>query len=232
VNERTCLTGISVLSACGLLACAEATPVERTDAARQPDAFVATTDAPVPAVDAYVPPGTDAYVAPGTDAYVPPVTGGLILNELVPDGDPDFAELYNPTSSPIAITGMIFADADGITDPPDPTHRTTLPEFSVAPGAYLVIAMNVDPPAGSTETPVGPVSPCPVAGVDQCLQVAYGIGRTGDTLVLFAPDGTTELARAEYMGALMGASQSFCRFPNATGDFTTCTSTPGAPNAL
>ncbi|MFO0712796.1 MAG: DUF3419 family protein [Sandaracinus sp.] len=35
---------------------------------------------------------------------------------------------------------------------------------------------------------------------------------------------------AFYAGDLMGADASYCRFPNATGDFTTCTSTPGTSN--
>lgn len=222
MNSRLRTLALGSLGLTLLGACAEAAPT-RTDAGRQ--------DAPVPTeADAFVP-AVDAFIAPGTDAFAAP-TGDLVLNELAPDGDPDFVELYNPTSTAVAIGGFVVADADGIATPPDATHRTTLPTLDVAPGGYLVIAMNVDPPAGSTETPVGPVSPCPVAGVDSCLQTSYGIGRTGDTIVLFAADGTTELARVEYSGDLMGASQTHCRFPNATGDFTTCTATPGASNSL
>jgi hypothetical protein len=208
-------------------ACAEAAPT-RSDAGRDAAAL--------PADDAFVAPGTDAFVAPGTDAFVPGAdahgAASLVLNELAPDGDPDFVELYNPTSTAVAVGGWVIADADGIATPPDATHRTTLPALEVAPGGYLVIAMNIDPPAGSTETPVGPVSPCPITGVDSCLQTSYGIGRTGDTIVLFAPDGSTEIARVEYVGDLMGATQTHCRFPNATGDFTTCAATPGAANSL
>jgi hypothetical protein len=222
MNSRLRTLALGSLGLTLLGACAEAAPT-RTDAGRQ-DAPAVTGD------DAFVP-GVDAFVAPGTDAFTP-ATGALALNELAPDGDPDFVELYNPTSTAVAIGGFVIADADGIATPPDATHRTTLPTLDVAPGGYLVIAMNVDPPAGSTETPVGPVSPCPVAGVDSCLQTSYGIGRTGDTIVLFAADGTTELARVEYSGDLMGASQTHCRFPNATGDFTTCAATPGAANSL
>lgn len=207
-----------------LVACSEASPVGGTDAFRPPDAFSASDP------DAFGP--ADAFVAPGTDAYTPPTTGGLVLNELASDGDPDFAELYNPTSAPISVNGMVFADADGIAVPPDASHRTTLPDVAVPAGGYLVLAMNIDPPMGATEPPVGPVTPCPVAGVASCLQTSYGIGRTGDTLVLFAPDGTTELARVEYTGDLTGATQSHCRIPNGTGDFVTCTSTPGMANAM
>ncbi|MBN8611401.1 MAG: lamin tail domain-containing protein [Deltaproteobacteria bacterium] len=217
------------LSSCTLTllgACAEAAPT-RNDAGR--DAFAA------PGEDAFTT-SADAFVAPGTDAFRPPMdafsAGSLVINELAPDGDPDFVELYNPTSSAVAVGGWIVADADGVATPPDATHRTTFPTLDVPPGGYLVVAMNVDPPAGSMETPVGPVSPCPVAGVDSCLQTSYGIGRTGDTIVLLAADGATELARVEYVGDLMGAAQSHCRFPNATGDFATCTSTPGAANAM
>jgi len=215
-----------VVCGLGLAACSEATPVGGTDAFRTPDAFSVSDP------DAFRPPAGDAFVAPGTDAYTPPTTGGLVLNELASDGDPDFAELYNPTSAPISVNGMVFADADGIAVPPYATHRTTLPDVSVPAGGYLVLAMNIDPPMGATETPVGPVTPCPVAGVASCLQTSYGIGRTSDTLVLFASDGTTELARVEYTGDLMGATQSHCRFPNGTGDFVTCTSTPGMANAM
>lgn len=220
---------LSAAAACSLGACAEAAPT-RNDAARDPDAFVAPgVDAAVATVDAFVPPGVDAF-APPADAFS--AGGVLVINELAPDGDPDFVELYNPTSASIAVGGWVIADADGVATPPDATHRTTFPTLDVPAGGYLVVAMNIDPPAGSTETPVGPVSPCPVAGVSSCLQTSYGIGRTGETIVLLAADGTTELARVVYAGDLMGATQSHCRFPNATGEFATCTSTPGAANTM
>jgi len=219
--------GIGALGALSLVACSEAAPVGGADAATRPDALTPSGD------DAFAPPAmVDAFVTPG---LVPPTpTGvGLVINELVPDGDPDFVELYNAGSTPVALDGYIFADADGIATPPDPTHRTTLPAgVTVAPGAYLVVAMNIDPPLGMTETPVGPVMPCPVAGVASCLQTSYGIGRTGDTIVLLEPDGTTELARVEYSGDLMGPAASHCRLPDGIGPFATCTSTPGAANAM
>lgn len=227
MNSRLRTLALGSLGLTLLGACAEAAPT-RGDAARQDAPTTPSEDAFVPSLDAYVAPGTDAFT-PRADAFG---TATLILNELAPDGEPDFVELYNPTSAALAIGGLVIADADGIATPPDATHRTTLPTMDVAPGGYLVIAMNVDPPAGSTETPVGPVSPCPVAGVASCLQTSYGIGRTGDTIVVLAADGSTELARVEYTGDLMGAAQTHCRFPNATGDFTTCTATPGAPNSL
>jgi hypothetical protein len=183
-------------------------------------------------------PGTDAFSPPGADAFVPGADaassgGGLVINELAPDGAPDFVELLNTGSTPVALGGHIFADADGTGPMPDPTHRTVLPAgVIVPPGGYLVVAMNVDPPMGSTETPVGPVTPCPVAGVASCLQTSYGIGRTGETIVLFAPDGTTEIARVEYAGDLMGPTASYCRLPGGSGAFATCTSTPGAANTM
>ncbi|GAB4199711.1 MAG: hypothetical protein OHK0013_10070 [Sandaracinaceae bacterium] len=38
------------------------------------------------------------------------------------------------------------------------------------------------------------------------------------------------LARVDYAGMPRGASQSYCRMPDGTGDFTTCVSSPGAAN--
>ncbi len=201
-------------------ACAEATPVERPDASREPDASMTTDDASPEDAPANV------DVGAASDAS----SAALVLNELAPDGSPDFLELYNPTSSPVEVGALMLADADGVGVMADPTHRITFPALSVGPGEYLVVAMNVDPPSGATETPVGPVSPCPVSHVDTCLQTSFGIGRTADSIVLLARDGTTELARVDYTGDLMGADASYGRFPNGTGDFTVCTSTPGAPN--
>ncbi len=219
--------GIGALGALGLVACSEAAPVGGNDAATRPDAFT------LPGEDAFTPPVmADAFVLPGQDAPMP-TGGGLVINELVPDGDPDFVELYNSGSTAVSLDGHIFADADGVATPPDATHRTTLPAgVTVAPGAYLVVAMNIDPPMGMTETPVGPVTPCPIAGVASCLQTSYGIGRTSETIVILEPDGTTELARAEYAGDLMGPTASHCRLPDGTGAFATCTSTPGAANTM
>lgn len=216
-------------------ACSEATPVGGTDAARGADtATPMTDDAFVAPADAFVLPPSDAFAPPGADAFLsdaPAAMGRVVINEIVPDGSPDFVELHNPGSGPVTLDGFVFADADGLGPTPDPTHRSTLPAGTTIPAdGYLVIAMNVEPP-GTTETPIGPVSPCPVSGVSSCLQVRYGVGRTRETIVLFAPDGTTEVARVDYMGDLRGATASFCRLPNGTGDFTTCTSTPGAPNA-
>jgi hypothetical protein len=210
-----------------LAGCSES--VSGADSGGRPDAFVpgAPEDAFV-ADDAPPPPGADAFTPPPGDAGR---AGALVINELAPDGDPDFVELYNPTSSPLTLEGLLLADEDGLGTPPaDPTHRIVLPAGATLPsGGYAVIAMNVDPPMGATETPVGPVSPCPVAGVSACYQAAFGIGRTMDVIAVLAPDGT-ELARVDYAGTLTGSAQSFCRQPNGTGDFTTCTASPGAAN--
>lgn len=171
----------------------------------------------------------DAATTATPDAGV--ITASVVVNELAPDGEPDFVELYNPGSVPLGLAGAELADADGLTDPPDATHRITFPSGTTIPaGGYLVVAMNVDPPSGETETPVGPVTPCPIDGVASCLQAAFGIGRTSETIAVLASDGT-ELARADYEGDLMGAEQSSCRLPDGTGAFTTCAATPGAANA-
>ncbi|MBX7195406.1 MAG: lamin tail domain-containing protein [Sandaracinaceae bacterium] len=218
--SKTLCTAVTISPLACLLACAEAAPLDRPDAHREADA---AAGADTGAVDA-------SASLPDARATVDASSGALVLNELAPDGSPDFVELYNPTSSSIEVAGLVLADADGVGDMPDPTHRVTLPALTVGAGEYLVIALNVDPPAGTTETPVGPVSPCPLSDVDSCLQASFGIGRTGDTVVLLARDGLTALARVDYAGDLMGADASYCRFPNATGDFTTCTSTPGTSN--
>ena len=207
------------------LGCAEAASTGR-------DANV-RTDANASTVDAHV--GNDAN-APGVDAHsrndAPSSMGAsVVISEIAPDGAPDFVELFNPSSTAFSLAGYFIADADGLGEPPmDATHRVLLPAgAAIPPGGFVVIAMNVDPPAGMTETPVGPVSPCPVTGVASCFQTAFGVGRTMETIALLTSDGR-EVARAEYTGDLRGAEQSYCRVPAATGDFGTCVSTPGAPN--
>lgn len=199
------------------LGCAEAAPTRR-------DAYVGDdapgADAAVSMVDAHN--TVDAATATGAR---------VVINELAPDGAPDFVELFNPSSTAFSLAGYFIADTDGLGEPPaDPTHRVLLPAgATIPPGGFVVIAMNVDPPAGMTETPVGPVSPCPVAGVASCFQTAFGVGRTMETLALLTSDGR-EVARADYAGDLRGAEQSYCRVPDGTGDFAMCVSTPGAAN--
>lgn len=198
------------------VACAEAAPTRR-DAGADAEAV----DAMSALVDAHM--ASDGASATGAR---------VVISEVAPDGAPDFVELFNPSSTAFSLAGYFIVDADGLGDPPmDPTHRTLLPAgASIPPGGYVVIAMNVDPPAGMTETPVGPVSPCPVDGVSSCYQTAFGVGRTMETIALLTSDGR-EVARVDYTGDLRGAAQSYCRVPDATGDFATCVSTPGAMNS-
>lgn len=198
------------------VACAEAAPNRR-------DAGVDAEG--VDAMSALV----DAQVAND----VPSVTGPRVaISEIAPDGAPDFVELHNPSTVAFSLAGYFIADANGLGEPPmDATHRVLLPAgASIPAGGYVVIAMNVDRPAGMTETPVGPVSPCPVDGVTSCYQTAFGVGRTMETIALLTSDGR-EVARADYAGDLRGATQSYCRVPDATGEFATCVSTPGAMNS-
>jgi hypothetical protein len=223
-KDRLVLRAAVALVALG--GCSES--VSGTDSGPRTDAFVAPgEDAFTPPTDAFIPP-VDAFVPPGTDAAA---SARPVINELASDGDPDFVELYNPTSAPISLDGLVLADEDGLGTPPaDATHRITFPVGTTIPsGGYVVIAMNVDPPMGSMETPVGPVSPCPVSGVPSCFQASFGIGRTMDVIAILASDDS-EITRVDYAGMLMGAEQSYCRMPNGTGDFTTCTSSPGATN--
>ena len=179
-------------------------------------------------VDASMGVGTDA--PSNVDARTPSETR-IVINELAPDGAPDFVELFNPSSTAFSLAGYFIVDAYGLGEPPmDPTHRVLLPAgASIPPHGFVVIAMNVDPPAGMTETPVGPVSPCPVDGVASRFQTAFGVGRTMETIALLTSDGR-EVARADYMGDLRGDVQSYCRVPDGTGEFATCVSTPGATN--
>lgn len=116
--------------------------------------------------------GTNATAAPAASAT--PVTEGLIFTEVLSSAHlngayegcqrEDWFELYNGTEDTIDLSSCFVTD-----DPQKPTKRQ-LPEYTLAPGEYVAICC-----CGSNAHPA----------------VDLGISKSGDTLYLIGPDGTT-----------------------------------------
>lgn len=152
--------------------------------------------------------------------------GAVVLNEVSPKGD-DWVELYNPTSAPIDLSGWGLADLDPVSMGPKTAESVVFPAgTSLSPGAYLLVVANL-----ANATP-GPQTDClPSGGPDTCYQAAWGIGGAeGDTIFLLAPDGAVS-AEVTLAPDVTASGESYCRFPNGSGDFQVCaTPTPGEAN--
>jgi hypothetical protein len=128
----------------------------------------------------------------------------VVINEVVPapvDPDVDWIELYNAGNAPADISNWTFTDSD-------PTHVFTFPAGTIVPaGAYLTI-----------DTGSG-------AG-----QFDFGLGTGGDEVNLY-DDTATLVDSTVWVSGDANAPNSWGRFPNGTGSFSTRTTvTKGAAN--
>lgn len=145
-----------------LLACVTATVADRP----------AATEPVVPPVPVPTPTAPPTETAPdGTLAAWPAV----VINEILPANDSiamdegldfdDFVELYNASGAAVDLTGWGLADDTG-----EPDWTFPIGEL-LEPGAHRVIWLDDEPDEGP-------------------LHASVGVDADGDTLALFAPDGT------------------------------------------
>jgi hypothetical protein len=149
----------------------------------------------------------------------------VVINEISADKS-DFIELFNAGTVSVALGGYQVADLDTTTGGPKVADAVTLPaDFSLAPGAYLVIDANNPAPKD------GIVNDCPESGAAECIQATFGLSATaGETAYLLDPQGNV-VAQASLPANGAPKPASWCRLPNGSGDFALCASTPGAENA-
>jgi len=166
------------------------------------------------------PGGSDA--GPGSDDAGPGGGGldGLVINEI--DSGDEWTELYNGSSNPIDLGGYKITDRDDM-GMPRPDRAFAFPDgFTLAPGEYI-LAIEGDPPE------VGVISTTCAVGT-RCLHTDWGIsGGDGETIfILDASDAV--VLQQELPAAATADGNTWCRIPNATGDFAECTPTPEAAN--
>ena len=165
--------------------------------------------------------GDACELANGDAAALP-----LVVNEIRAKGK-EFVELFNPTSTMVDIGGAKLVDVDPDGGCPKFSSALIFPAGTkVAAGGYVVVF------TGQADAGVGPHTACFDAVVSSCFYATYGLSSSaGDTVFLTtASDGVVALGT--YPPNAVEAGESWGRLPNATGDFTKNTPTPGATNQL
>lgn len=151
-----------------------------------------------------------------------PSIEGLVINEIDPDGE--WIELYNGRSTPIALGGYRICDSEDDGSPRLDRAAAFPADFALEPAEYLIV-VEVDEPeleVISTTCPFG----------DRCLHTGFGLSAgNGDTIFLLDEGDGVALSATLPPDAVEGG-QSYCRFPNATGDFTPCPPTPESSNVV
>ncbi|GAA4714330.1 lamin tail domain-containing protein [Nocardioides conyzicola] len=146
---------------------------------------------------------------PGAANSCPPPGGGVVLNEVKSNPNPDFVELLNTSSKSVDITGWKAVDDDPSHTPLVITTATTV----LAPGGYFTFNPN-----DTTAYPSG----------------SFGLG-SNDQITIFLPDGTTVVDGFNWEG--IGApgnhaDPSYGRCANGTGTMVlNLAATPGAANS-
>lgn len=139
----------------------------------------------------------------------------LVVNEIMaanattladPQGDyDDWAELFNPSLSPVFLTGCYVTD-----NPSNPVkYRITTPDVVVPPQGYLLVWCDDD------------------AG-DAGIHTSFKLSADGEFFGLVAPDGTTWIDSVTF--GEQTTDLSIARLPNGTGSWITTTPTPLAAN--
>jgi hypothetical protein len=173
-------------------------------------------------------PGTDAPMVESDTPSVPtdtPSSGENVvaINEIYPDGE-DWVELVNAGTTAVDLEGMSIVDGDDTHDPVAFPAGATL-----APGARYLVGFDI---------PCEGALPAGLGLTERCIATTYGIsGSSGDTIRvidgLTVADGvvvaTVTFPGSEAAGLVEG--ETYCRLPDATGDFAPCTSTLDAVNA-
>lgn len=150
-----------------------------------------------------------------------PMTGiPVVINELMADNDniiadpqgdyDDWLELYNPSDSPVVLTGLYLSDKQD-----NPTKWQFPDNTEIAANGYLIVWLDED--HDDEEATEG-------------LHANFKLSKNGE-LVLFV-DSDTE--GNEVLDSVVFGEQetdtAYGRLPNGTGDFQVVVATPGAEN--
>lgn len=155
----------------------------------------------------------------------------VAFNEISAAGD-EWLELYNTGSSEFDLSDYAIADTDKTTGEPRTAKAMRFPGGTKLPkGGFVLVLL------GKNNSTPGPYSAdaCLKGVAVGCFYALFSVSQTrGEALHLLAPDNTSVL-NVIYPANLdfeAGAELSACRIPDGTGEFTTCTQTPGAVNSM
>jgi hypothetical protein len=153
----------------------------------------------------------------------------VAFNEISAAGH-EWLELYNTGSSDFDLGNYAIADTDKATGEPRTTKAMKFPTGTKLPkGGFVLVLL------GKNNSTPGPYSAdaCLPGVAIGCFYALFSVSQTrGEAIHLLAPDNTSVL-NVIYPANLdfeAGAELSACRVPDGTGEFTTCTQTPGAAN--
>jgi hypothetical protein len=154
----------------------------------------------------------------------------IAVNELSASGT-EWLELYNAGTRGVDLGLYAVADSDEDTGLPRVDDAMRFPENTrLAAGAFLLVLL------GKEDSVPGPYSPeaCLPGVADDCFYADFSISQArGEAVHLLTPDGDSMLD-VRYPADLAFAADSeltACRLPDGSGELTTCSATPGEPNA-
>jgi len=154
----------------------------------------------------------------------------VAFNEISAAGD-EWLELYNTGSSDFDLSGYGITDTDKSTGEPRVTKAMRFPSGTKLPAGGFVLVL-----LGKSNSTPGPYSAdaCLPGVAMGCFYALFSISETrGEAVHLLAADNS-KVSSIIYPADLTfeaGAGLTACRVPDGTGELTTCSATPGAPNA-
>ena len=154
----------------------------------------------------------------------------ITFNEISAAGD-EWLELYNAGSGTFDLAGYGITDTDKDTGEPRTTKAMRFPSGTkLDQGGFALVLL------GKSNSTPGPYSAdaCLPGVAAGCFYALFSISETrGESVHLLAPDNS-KVSSVIYPADLTfeaGAGLTACRFPDGTGELTTCAATPGAANA-
>lgn len=155
-----------------------------------------------------------------------PVSGpALAVNELQPH-DFEWVELANTTEEDVDLEGYGLCDEDASGDC-EVAGAIRFPAGTTLPaGGFLLILTDQDPLEG-----IGPHTTC-LGGVSECFYAPWKVSAAdGETIRLIDPTDEVVDELTYPPDATPGATASWGRIPDGTGDPVVTIPTPGAANA-
>jgi hypothetical protein len=155
----------------------------------------------------------------------------VTVNELSGSGSAEWLELYNAGDGGVDLGLYGVTDTDEDTGLPRVDNAMRFPEDTrLAAGGFLLVLLGKD---NSVPGPYTQEACLPGVAAD-CFYADFAISEArGEAVHLLTPEGDPVLD-VRYPADLVFPADSeltACRLPDGTGELTTCSATPDAPNA-
>ncbi|NOU30049.1 MAG: lamin tail domain-containing protein [Polyangiaceae bacterium] len=155
----------------------------------------------------------------------------LVVNELRAVGTTEWLEIANKASTELDLGGYGIADTDKSSNGPKYTGAKRFPAGTkLAPKGYVLVLLS----KSNAGQGVYPKDACLPESDATCFYAEFGVSAgSSESVYLLDPQDRT-LSKTTYpTGVAVDAAspKTACRIPDMTGDFTTCTATPGKVNA-